>query len=92
VVDFIELSAPSSGTEIDLEEVLLGKGCDLEGEKVGRISSDGGLVVVALKREGEQIQLSPSPEESLCSFDRLVVVGHSAELRELSRRARPQTS
>ncbi|MEM9407489.1 MAG: potassium channel protein [Acidobacteriota bacterium] len=87
VVDFIELSTPGSGAEMDLEEVLLHEESPLVGRSVESLASQSGFVVVALKHPGEPMIFGPSQEESLRAHDRLVVVGKNTELLTLSRTA-----
>ncbi len=87
VVDFIELSKPGSGTEIDLEEVLLHEDSVLVGQTVERLSKRPGFSVIALKHPGEPMLFDPAQSEVLRPHDRLVVVGRNSELLELSARA-----
>ena len=87
VLDFIELTDPGRGAEIDLEEVLVTDDGDLEGCAVGDLGEQGVLLVVGL-RQGDDMQLQPAPGQVLTAGDSLVVVGRRDRLRELSQRAR----
>lgn len=76
VADFMELAAPGTGREIDLEEVVVGPGSGLEGARLGDLAGLGARVsVVALQHDGEPIRLTPEPDELLRAGDRVVVVG-----------------
>ncbi|ACY18028.1 potassium channel family protein [Haliangium ochraceum] len=88
VVDFIELSSPGSGPEIDMEELVVGPGSMLDGHGVEALSfANIEAVVVAVQRPGEPMRVSPSTNQRYRAGDRVVVVGERAELRRLATRA-----
>ncbi|MFN7975004.1 MAG: TrkA family potassium uptake protein [Acidobacteriota bacterium] len=83
VVDFIELSAPGSGADVDLEEVVVAPGC--EGIPLRDLPSRGVRVaVVAIKRGDDPPRLSPSADDVLRVGDRVVAVGDRENLKRLA--------
>lgn len=85
VVDFLELSLPSRGEEIDLEEIRVGEGSAAASIEIGEIERrNQRLRVVALKRGDHPIQLVPGPEERVEAGDHLVVIGEREQLSELA--------
>jgi voltage-gated potassium channel len=88
VVDFLELSLPSRGEEIDLEEIRVGEGSAASTIEVGEIERrNQRLRVVALKRVDQPIQLVPGPGERVEAGDHLVVIGEREQLSQLAREA-----
>ncbi len=88
VVDFLELSLPSRGEEIDLEEIRVGEGSAASTIEVGEIERrNQRLRVVALKRLDQPIQLAPGPGERVEAGDHLVVIGDREQLSQLAREA-----
>jgi voltage-gated potassium channel len=90
VVEFIELTAPGSGEEVDLEEVRLDAGCPLDDVRLDALPSHGIRVsVLAVKGQGP-LRLNPGATDKLCGGDRAIVVGdrqNLARLAELARKA-----
>jgi voltage-gated potassium channel len=88
VVDFLELSLPSRGEEINLEEIRVGEGSAASTIEVGEIERrNQRLRVVALKRLDQPIQLVPGPGEQVEAGDHLVVIGEREQLSQLAREA-----
>lgn len=91
VVEFLELSAPGAGAEIDLEEVVVPSGSGAANLSVGELRARGVRVsVVAIKRAGAPILLDPEPEETLEAGDRVIAVGSRENLRRLAALAQPR--
>ncbi|MDH5670805.1 MAG: potassium channel protein [Myxococcales bacterium] len=84
VVDFIELSVPGAGAEIDLEQVVIGADSRLDGCRVDEIANHVDLSVVALRRGAEPLRLRLDRHEMLRAGDRVVVVGEPEQMRRLS--------
>lgn len=81
VVDFIKLASPGGELPIDLEEVVLSEGCELDGRPLAELAGRGlRLSVVAISREGEAPHLVPGADDGLRAGDRVVVVGHRDSL------------
>jgi voltage-gated potassium channel len=88
VVDFLELSSPGVGADIDLEEVELSEGCALDGVPLRELPRHGVKVsVVAIKRAGAATQLNPSADDELRGRDHVVVVGDRDNVRKLAQLA-----
>lgn len=85
VVDFLEISTPGRGETIDLEEVRLERGARLAGATIASLERDHARVrVVAVKHEGDAIQLIPEPGTALAEGDLLVVIGDRESLESLA--------
>jgi voltage-gated potassium channel len=88
VVDFIEIARPSTGEEVDLEEIRLEPGCDLVGETVKAIEQRAPRVrIVAIKSGPDGIQLVPDEDTCIGSGDHLVVIGARSSLLVLAQLA-----
>ncbi len=85
VVDFLELSIPGRGVEVDLEEIRVAAGSPLIGKTIKSVEEGmRRLKIVALRREGEEISLIPDPSVAIGAGDYLVVIGERGELKQLS--------
>ena len=81
VVDFIDLSSPGAGNEIDLEQIVLGPGCSAAGITLRNLPENGVKVsVVAIKRGAEATRLKPGADEVLEAGDHVVVIGDRENL------------
>ena len=88
VVDFIEIARPSTGEEVDLEEIRLEPGSDLVGETVQAIEQRAPRVrIVAIKAGPDGIQLVPDENTCIDSGDHLVVIGARSSLLVLAQLA-----
>jgi voltage-gated potassium channel len=86
VINFLEVALlRSSELGLELEELTI----DLHSVYVGQslrscgIRHDLGITVLAIKREGEEMKYSPTPDALLCAGDHLIVMGEPSKLREL---------
>ncbi len=85
VVDFMQLSAPGSGTEIDLEEIVVGARSPLVGLRIDDLAERGARVsVVAIKRVAAPLSLNPGAGSAFEIGDRIVVIGDRASVRRLA--------
>jgi len=90
VVEFLELSAPGDGAEVDLEEIALSADSELAGVPIRDLSGHGTHVaVIAIKRGDEPLRIQPAPGEALQAGDSIVVVGDQENLRRLAALAAP---
>jgi voltage-gated potassium channel len=88
VVEFLELSAPGDGAEVDLEEVVLAAGSRLVDTALKDLKSMGmPLAVIAIKRGNESLNIGPGADEVLREGDRVVVVGDRDILGRLAEMA-----
>jgi len=85
VVDFLELSVPGRGPEVDLEEIRVGPGSPMIGKTIKSVE-DGTrrLKIVGLRKEGEEISLIPDSSTAIGAGDLLVVIGERGELKKLT--------
>ncbi|HZO81662.1 MAG TPA: potassium channel protein [Candidatus Binataceae bacterium] len=85
VVDFLELSIPGRGAEIDLEEVRVAAGSTLIGQPISAVErSAPRLRIIALKRGNEPTALIPDPATRIAAGDFLVAIGDRETLRRLA--------
>lgn len=85
VVDFMQLSAPGSGTEIDLEEVVVAAKSPLAGVRIDELAGRGVRVsVVAIKRPDAPLAINPGAGAALEVGDRIVVIGDRDSVRLLA--------
>lgn len=84
VVDFLELSFPGRGAEIDLEEIRVAEGSALVGQPIAAVEqSSTRLRIVALKRGSAPSSLIPDPATRIEAGDFLVAIGDRDTLRGL---------
>jgi voltage-gated potassium channel len=84
VVDFLELSFPGRGAEVDLEEVRVAEGSALIGQTISAVEqSSERLRIVALKRGSAPSTLIPAPATRIEAGDFLVAIGDRETLRRL---------
>jgi voltage-gated potassium channel len=90
VVEFIELTTPGSGEEVDLEEIRLDPGCPLEHVTLAALPAHGlRVAVLAIKGDGP-LRLDPGAQDALRGGDRVIVVGDRANLERLAELARKE--
>jgi voltage-gated potassium channel len=84
VVDFLELSVPGRESEVDLEEIRVESGSQIDGLTIAEIErTNARLRVVAVKRGDQPISMIPEPASQVKAGDFLVVIGESASLKRL---------
>jgi voltage-gated potassium channel len=85
VVDFLELSIPGRGAEIDLEEVRVAEGSALVGQPITAVEQSAPrLRIIALKRGNDPTALIPDPATRIAAGDFLVAIGDRDTLRRLA--------
>jgi voltage-gated potassium channel len=85
VVDFLELSAPGRGDEVDLEEIKVEAGSAVAGKTIRSIEEESPRVrIVALKRGPDAISLIPDSATTIAVEDHLVVIGERNSLKKLT--------
>lgn len=84
VVDFLELSLPGRGDEVDLEEIRVVSDSQLVGKTISTIEQQTERVrIVALKRGSEPISIIPDPGVRVEQGDYLVAIGERGNLKRL---------
>lgn len=88
VVDFLEISRPRYGEEVDLEEVRIAPGCALAGQSVRALEQRAPrLRIVGLKRGEANIELVPHENTQVFSGDLLVAIGDRESLAKIAQLA-----
>lgn len=85
VVDFLELSVPGRGSEVDLEEIKVLENSAIVGKSIEAIERESSrLRIVALKRGAEPISIIPDRATPIAAGDFLVVIGERDGLKRLT--------
>ena len=83
VVDFIDTVAYRPGRELQLETVEIGDNCAVCGLDVGTARRDVGVMILAMRKNGDRLIANPPDSESIEAGDRLIVIGTKKQLAEL---------
>lgn len=85
VVDFIEFATKSGNIELQMEEVPVQEGSSVEGRSLDEsgIGRELGVIVVAVKRPGEEMKFNPTYRSVLKRGDVLIALGEAQRLKEL---------
>lgn len=84
-MEFIELATRTAHLELQIEEAELREGSELIGAslKTSSITSDLGIIVVAIKKPDGKMVFNPTPESVLEGGDVLIAIGHRQQLDRL---------
>ncbi len=85
VLDFMRLAMiPEEELGLEIEEVRVGEGSPFAGRTVfdSKLRQSYGIIVLAIKHEGQKLQFNPKPADLIAAGDTLVVMGDPAGLRE----------
>ena len=90
VVSFLDVITRAGRMTIDLEEIEVKKRSVLDGSTLAetRIPERTGLIVMAVKRDGEDTVINPGPNFKLRYDDSLVVMGKGEQVGKLEELAR----
>ena len=86
IINFLEVALlRSDELGLELEELAIDPASDYVGLSLrdSGIRHNLGVTVLAIKREGEEMKYSPSPDALLQANDQLIVMGEPDRLREL---------
>jgi voltage-gated potassium channel len=85
MVEFIDTVARSRAAEITMEEITVAAGSTLSGIRLGEttIRKDLNVIVVAIRRSGEELLYNPGPDTTLHDGDRLIAIGKKEQLIKL---------
>jgi voltage-gated potassium channel len=90
VVEFVEITHPRVGEQVDLEEVRIGAGSRSVGLSVRALEQSAPrLRVVGLKRGDARMQLVPDEDLAVAAGDLLVVIGERASLERIAQITAP---
>lgn len=85
VVEFVEITHPRVGEEVDLEEVRIAPGSPSIGLTVRALEQRvARLRVVGLKRGDDRMQLVPEETLELAAGDLLIVIGERASVEQIA--------
>ena len=87
VVSFLDVMTRTGDMILDLEEVTIPADSELAGKKLfeARIPERAGLIVLALRRKGdENFIFNPSSNEELFPGDSMVVLGTKQQVEKLA--------
>lgn len=89
VMDFLELATHSEHLELQIEEVVVDPSSPLAGKTLeeSRIRRDLGIMIVAIKKQGQPMAFNPPGNAVLDAGDLLITLGHRRELDRLDRLA-----
>jgi len=90
VVSFLDIITHVDEMTLDLEEVQLCERSDLPGKtlKEARIPERTGLIVLAIKKQDEEIlRFNPGPQEKLEAADKMLVLGMEEQVDKLRKMA-----
>lgn len=84
VLQFMKHVSDRHYMEMSLVEAEVGEGSKLKGLSIAdaQLRSDFGVIVVALRRDGEHMMFNPGPHEQLLAGDMLVLMGQDEKLLE----------
>ncbi len=87
MVEFVDTIARSTTGEITMEEITVTGESSLVGVALRdtTIRSRLNVIIVAIRREGQDLIYNPGPDAKVERADRLVAIGRREQLRELSR-------
>ena len=88
VLDVIDLATHYRSIELQIEEVPVVKGGFADGVTLQQsgLQEQLGTIVVAIKRPNGEMQYNPKDDVRIDAGDRLVLIGPTANLREVERR------
>lgn len=87
VVDFLDLTVHGGELGLRLEELRVSKHSSLAGKRLmdSGLRKEYDLIVVAIKREGGEMQFNPKPQTSILPGDILVVLGEHVHIAALEK-------
>jgi voltage-gated potassium channel len=82
LVDFLDLIIRRSELSLSMEEIIVKKGSQIAGSTLTEydIRRRSNVIVVAIKKPGEEIVFNPSPSVDLVPGDTLLVLGDNADI------------
>ena len=83
VVDFIDTVAYGRGRQMQLENVVIGRGSRLVGLTVKATRSETGITALAMRKKTGRLLPNPSDEETIEDGDQLIVLGTKERLAAL---------
>jgi len=87
VIDFIDLTMYAGELGLRMEEMRVGKKASFANKKLmdSGIRQQYDIIVVAIKREGEEMIFNPRPDTMILPEDILIVLGDHSQITELEK-------
>jgi voltage-gated potassium channel len=89
VLNFLDLATLHPDVDLEIEEVHIGPQSRLAGLTIrdSRIHQDLGVIVLAIKREGQPMRFNPTANDRIEPNDYLIAIGESESMRRLEETA-----
>jgi len=89
VVDFIEFATKSGNIDLQIEEITIREGCQLENQTLDEcgIGRDLGVIIVAIKQKNGEMKFNPTFKTAIQAGDTLIAVGETSKLAILEKMA-----
>ena len=89
VLNFLDLATLHPDVDLEIEEVHIGPRSRLAGLSIrdSRIHQDLGVIVLAIKREGQAMRFNPTADDRIEPNDYLIAIGESDSMRRLEETA-----
>ncbi len=87
VTDFIDLAMYTQDMALRLEEILITEKARLKGKTLIRsnLRQQYNIIVIGIKRAGENMQFNPTPDTTFISGDILIVLGQNDQIAALEK-------
>jgi voltage-gated potassium channel len=89
VLDFLDLATLDPNVDLEIEEIQVATASKLAGVTIGesRIHQQLGVIVLAIKRDGQTMKFNPAAGDVIHPNDFLIAIGESDSLRKLEQSA-----
>lgn len=89
VLDFLDLATLDPNVDLEIEEIQVAPSSALAGVSIGesRIHQQLGVIVLAIKRDGQKMKFNPAAADVIHPNDFLIAIGESESLRKLEQNA-----
>jgi len=87
ITDFIDLAIYSHDMGLRLEEILVTENAFINGKNLieSNLRQKYNIIVIAIKRTGEEMSFNPTPESMLLAGDILIVLGKADQISNLEK-------
>lgn len=85
VSDLIDLATGAGSQEFELRQMLVPEGAPVRGQSIKQMALGArfSVIVIGIKRRGQELQFNPSAHATIAAGDTLIVVGREQNFREL---------
>ena len=87
VTHFIDLAMYTKDMSLSLDEILVSEKAQIHGKTLmqSNLRQDYDIIVIGIKRPGEEMLFNPRPDQVILTGDVLIVLGQEAQLQALER-------